>query len=905
MKTAALIRRALGVVALILLPAVGSNAADKIPARELHWLESETDASAQPGTTFGVPWPRGAVPADTSFALHGADGKAVPMESWPLAYWPDGSLKWTANAVPAGSGLSGSLRLEMGEPTQPAAPLSLIEEPDVIAVDTGVIQCRIRKTGPSFIESITRGGKLLLTDGRLVCRLRSSPDLDADGTVKQESFIGEISSVTVEYKGPVRAVIKIEGRHHTQNGRDWLPFVVRLYFYAGGDSVRIMHTITFDGDQTHDFISGLGLRFSVPLKEELYDRHIRFAADGDGVWGEAVRGLTGLQTDPGAAVRTAQAAGLKTPPQESWNPVVSKDLKYIPAFGDFTLAQLSSDAFEIRKRTEPGFTWLNSLTGHRSAGLGYIGGPSGGVAFGIRNFWQSYPSQLDIRDAATDKAEVTAWLWSPEARPMDMRFYHGDNGMNTYELQNEGARMNYEDFEPGFSTATGIARTSELMLWALPATPSHDAFASLARSLQNPPQLVCRPQDYHDAGVFGGSIWSVQDRSTPARARIEDQLDLLVDYYEEQVDQRHWYGYWYFGNVMHRYDPDRHVWRYDIGGYAWDNSEQSTDIWLWYSFLRSGRADIFRFAEAMTRHTGEVDVYHLGRFAGLGTRHGVVPWGDSSKQLRVSTAENRRFFYYLTADERVGDLMRDELHADVKAGEVPVERKVEKEMSVVNGKPYPMNFLIGIEWTSIASAWLTEWERTGDLTYRDRLVTGMKSIAALPHALFSGGGGYDPATGRFYTRDDKFYASPLSTSFGAFEVNAELLQLLDVPAYAKAWIDYCKYYNATGEEQLQAIGKKLAPLYLTQAHARLTAYAAWKTHDKALAQRAWDEFFSGAGGGMKLFTQPYPLHHLTGPAVAEPIDELDVSTNMTVGFGLSAIDCLGLIGDDLPEKLSP
>ena len=80
---------------------------------------------------------------------------------------------------------------------------------------------------------------------------------------------------------------------------------------------------------------------------------------------------------------------------------------------------------------------------------------------------------------------------------------------------------------------------------------------------------------------------------------------------------------------MHTYDFDRHEWRYDIGGYAWDNSELATDVWLWMYFLRSGRADAFRFAEAMTRHTGEVDVHHLGRFAPLGSRHNVQHWGCS------------------------------------------------------------------------------------------------------------------------------------------------------------------------------------------------------------------------------------------------------------------------------------
>lgn len=54
---------------------------------------------------------------------------------------------------------------------------------------------------------------------------------------------------------------------------------------------------------------------------------------------------------------------------------------------------------------------------------------------------------------------------------------------------------------------------------------------------------------------------------------------------------------------MHAYDPVRHIWRYDIGGFAWDNTELASNMWLWYNFLRTGREDIWRMAEAMTRHT--------------------------------------------------------------------------------------------------------------------------------------------------------------------------------------------------------------------------------------------------------------------------------------------------------------
>lgn len=53
---------------------------------------------------------------------------------------------------------------------------------------------------------------------------------------------------------------------------------------------------------------------------------------------------------------------------------------------------------------------------------------------------------------------------------------------------------------------------------------------------------------------------------------------------------------------------------------------------LRYSFLRTGAPEIFRMAAAMTRHTSEVDLYHMGEYAGLGSRHNVVHWGCGCKE---------------------------------------------------------------------------------------------------------------------------------------------------------------------------------------------------------------------------------------------------------------------------------
>ena len=55
-------------------------------------------------------------------------------------------------------------------------------------------------------------------------------------------------------------------------------------------------------------------------------------------------------------------------------------------------------------------------------------------------------------------------------------------------------------------------------------------------------------------------------------------------------------------------------------------------------------SDIWRMAEAMTRHCSEVDTYHIGRLAPLGSRHNVTHWGCGAKEARISQAAFDRFY---------------------------------------------------------------------------------------------------------------------------------------------------------------------------------------------------------------------------------------------------------------------
>ncbi|MET3710833.1 hypothetical protein ABIC65_001535 [Sphingomonas trueperi] len=875
------------------------RAATPALTNDARWIDGEAPAW-EGGQSFGLAWPQGALRKLGGLGAVRSDGVPVAAQHWPLATWPDGSIKWSGHALPAGA-LGTAARVTIGRGTRVASaePIRVEDTAEGIRIASGDRSWQVPRTGAALLTRASRGGRAVIDEVVLVAHAQDAPSLAEGASVTRTAYASRIEQVTVEQRGPVRAVVKIDG-HHANAARAWLPFSVRLYFTAGSDAVRLVHSFIWDGDAERDFLTGLGVQARVPLSAPLHDRHVRLATEA-GIWGEAVRPLTGLRRDPGEAFRTAQIEGRATPPWETIAPAVRALLERIPAWGDFRLFQPNAEGFAITKRTGHGLPAIEALEGRRARGLAYVGSPAGGAAIGLGNFWQRHPSQLDIADAAGDAATLTAWLWAPDAPAMDMRSYRDPLGMTDYAKQNQGLDITYEDYEPGWDSAKGIARTNELWLWALPATPEDARLEAMAKSVAVPPRLLALPQQVHRAGVLGA--WSLPDRSTPLRARIEDQNDLLLAQYRGEIERRHWYGFWNHGDVMHSYDSDRHQWRYDIGGYAWDNSELSTDLWFWYSALRSGRADLFRMAEAMTRHTGEVDVYHLGPWVGLGTRHGVQHWSDSSKQPRVSNAAYRRIYYYLTGDERTGDLMRALVGSGAVLAHVDIGRKVEARApdslppggtaGIVKPAALPAGQIqlgFGTSWGALIAAWFTEWERTGDLRWRDRILAGMESIVALPRQWWAGGAVYDLASGRYVSGGDSISVSHLNAVFGLVEIQDELLPLLRAPRYEAAWLDYCAWYNAPAAEWQARFGEKPRGHNLAQAHSRLTAYAAQRRRDPVLGARAWREFL---GGELPL---GLAAHAQRDPASGGALLEVTgLSTNGAAQWGLAAIQLLALV----------
>ena len=216
---------------------------------------------ARPTEVFvssGVPFPQAHLASDVNVRLDDEDGAAVPLQTRVLGRWPDGSVKWLHLVFPyrlEGAAASG-LTLRYGSDVKlpdPGRALRVSEEADAVEVVTGPLRLRIPRERfvPPGEVWLDADGNGVFADGERVTA--DSPEAgvvlrDADGgTFTSRS---PPTSVTVEEAGPLRAVVKITGRHRREDGSALFCYTVRLCAYAGAPYVRLFYTFGNDRVQT-------------------------------------------------------------------------------------------------------------------------------------------------------------------------------------------------------------------------------------------------------------------------------------------------------------------------------------------------------------------------------------------------------------------------------------------------------------------------------------------------------------------------------------------------------------------------------------------------------------------------------------------------------------------------------
>ncbi len=840
---------------------------------QLLWMRGRDQGSKC--VTFGVPWAKGAHSPDTAFKLIDSSGCEFPVQTAVSAKWPDGSVKWTRHSANLNGSAKGALRLNVIGQEEALSELA-VKTGNTITVDTGSVRAIFGCSGKKLICRLDQENRTVCSGGVAVAAIERSDGL----TTTVIPLEGIIDSAVVEQNGPLHCVIKLIGKHAAESGETYFPFHIRFYLYRGSPEIRVTHTFFYDGDARRDFIRGLGLRFEVPMEGELYNRHIKLAGD-KGFFHEALQLLTSWRPRIDTALYIGQMAGSEiTENENTEQSPLPEALENITLWDSYKLVQDSSEHFVIRKRTgSESCAFINAAHGARSNGVAYAGSHKQGFCAGLRNFWQKYPSALWVEGMSRDTATMTVWMWSPDAPAGDLRHYDTKAHAGAY----------YEGFDEIRSTPYGIANTSELVLSGhTGGIMDNVELTRFVASTQSPAVITASPEYMYGVRAFG--TWSLPHSDTAGGRWFERQLECAIAYYLKEIEQRKWFGFFDYGDFMHTYDPVRHTWRYDMGGYAWQNTELVPTLWLWLAFLRTGREDIFTLAEAMCRHTAEVDSYHFGQYKGLGSRHNVIHWGCSCKEARIAMAGHHRYYYYLTGDMRTGDVLDD-----VADAEYGLEQLDPLRFSYDDGNP--THARTGPDWSSLCSNWMTAWERHGSTICRDKLLRGISDIKKAPLRLISGSVyGFVPDTGQMIYIGEGSGGSHLAICMGSPQIWMEMADIIDDPEWEEMMAEYGSFYLLSSEEKhLRSggllSGRGFAFPYMASA---MVAYYAGKKKDQGCARRVWNILReSWASLEFENREIPDPLSAFAGTEVPR------ISTNFIAQWCLNVIMCLELIGHEL------
>lgn len=888
---------------------------------KLHRMEKTAAGTA----SFGCMWKKGEIPAEkikeTGYKCINKKGNSVTLQSRITAYWPDGSVKWTAHSADS-SELGEEIEVLTEQIKEEKTTLKQTNE--VIELEGRDFSAIIRKNTDELFESIKSGDRVVFSHSRPVLKLEQPLEDKGRKTQVIRDYTGKINKIEVEENGDVQTVIRYEGVHVCSSldfeGQEKIPFIIRLFFGTAAKDIKIQHTFLYDGDENTDFLKGIGISFESPLSGEVYNRHIKITGDS-GIFHEVSAQLSSWRPRLPVSLYEDQMAGKVITSEilsKCGDEEIGKHLPMVvencPHWDTWSLTQDSAEHFRIRKKLAyDDVCFIDALHGHRSIGGVSFGSEAGSVLMGVRDFWEKYPGGIVVSGMSTESATATIWFYSPEAESFDFRHY-AHRGYN---------QVCYEGYDYKGADPDGIAVTSECALgYEENMIPDDETLQNFAEGVNHPAVYIASPEVYHEMGAFG--YWSLPKRDTEVEKWLEDQLEKAFSFYQQEVEQRGWYGLFNYGDFMHTYDQIRHQWKYDVGGYAWDNTELVPTLWLWNYFLRTGRADVFRLAEKLSRHASEVDVYHFGKYKGLGSRHNVRHWGCPCKEARIAMAAHHRVFYYLTGDRRLEDIF-EELKDNENSflSKDPLGDFYDKDKM-----QYPSHARSGPDWSSLVSNWMTQWERKLDPKYREKIMVGIKDLEKAPLRLISGPDfEFDPAsTHLYYIGEQTTGGTHLQVCMGAPTVWMETADLLEEPVFNQMLVELGRFALLPRSEQLEECNNLIGQREYTYPFmfTGLGAYAAAniikgncqgvklggeilsKDHDKEghlSAKRTWKALLASLiqennSEGFMTKQTPSAGNH-------ESLAEIPwVSTNFVAQWCLNVIIALEFIDSDLPKTLT-
>lgn len=561
--------------------------------------------------TLGIPFPKGALQSVDHLRLLTSEGIEIPCQITEVSNWGpiDESVKWVWVFFFSEEG--SDYILEYGDAVVPMLPnekivsMNNMRPQGGIDVNTGPLSFSIHKKGNGFLDEVYLDSN---NDGEFQEDelIATSPEknrgsfldlLDDSGIDTSKAVINEV--FREKGSGPMHAIFRVEGTYtYNRPDNNLSPFTIWLHAYAGKSYVKVLHTMTYTGIpdkhkpqegqhaniatqnkkiiseateddmgwmQPNDQIAACGLQFKYHLDENvnvsmpLYEgnwlednaptdlKEVSIAKDTP---------VELLQQGPerrkSASLRSLYLSGFKKDENKA---ETNEALNF-----EATIKKGGEKVAEAQRAKG----WLNVSDGKR------------GVGIGIKNFMKEYPKGIEVDPASQT---LVGSVWPKNNGPMSF------------------ARHNTEpDGEMLDNFAQGITKTTEFIYYFY-NNEGDDQVSEKMDYVLDAPVAHATPEWYTGSKVYGNMAPFSSEHPD-----FENALQYKFQWWA--FNQRHepWYGMFNYGDGKTYYFNGKWV--------QWTNNEPTVDFMLWTNFMRTGDPQYFNLAQAMSRHTMDVDNIH-------------------------------------------------------------------------------------------------------------------------------------------------------------------------------------------------------------------------------------------------------------------------------------------------------